>query len=715
MRTATSAILGALLVLTPVAWPVTRAAEQEPSSFKSHRELEDEQHRDLAPAAFEATSSGSSAGVEAAAVSASSPTRFVMGWAPYWLPGAWQSYRWSTLSQVAYFRSEVNFDGHLVAGGYNEPPTDLISTAHANGVTVALTFIPVGFSQDALNKELLFSPTYYRRAAQEMVDKVVAVGADGINVDFEGVTQGVSGYPDNRAAFVDFVREVTTRMHAAKPGSTVSVDVPAIDWNDAYDDAGLAANADYVVIMAYDYWWPGSGQAGPVAPLYDTAWRSDYSVRHSLDVLLGQVDRSKVVLGVPWYGIKFSTGSTAVPSNGSYVTHPRFNEASDAATQFGRTWYPTSQVPYVAGADPGSFQTWYDDYDSMNAKYSVAANEALHGVAVWALGYDGGRPEPWDALQLFGAPSPDTLTRLEGSDRYRTAIAISRDSFKVDDGAQCAVLATGTNWPDALGGAVLARACNGPLLLSKPDDLSGITADEVARVLPAGGLVHLLGGTSALSAEVENDVRGLGFTTNRIAGKDRVETATTLADSINNGPTAVVLGTKDNFPDVLSLAAPAAEHLYPVLLTASAKLSDATRNFLRGPRAANVKTVYVAGGESAVNSSVTDELTSMGLTVVRLAGNDRYETSAAVAASFAPSPTQVALATGTNFADGLTGAANAAGLKAPLLLVTSGTLPAAPWAYLQQHATSLVGGRVYGGFAAVSRAVQDVAQTLIAP
>ncbi|MFO0702319.1 MAG: cell wall-binding repeat-containing protein [Candidatus Andersenbacteria bacterium] len=420
---------------------------------------------------------------------------------------------------------------------------------------------------------------------------------------------------------------------------------------------------------------------------------------------------------MPWYGISTRRSRPACRQRAVVRgPNPDYPAAADEAAQYGRTWYPPSLVPYTTGVSNGAFQTWYDDFDSLTAKYSYAANNALHGVAVFALGYDGGRPEElWDALQNYGMPVPDTLVRLAGNDRYATAAVISRDSFPVDDGAQCVVLATGTNWPDALGGAVLARACNGPLLLTTPNDLLGTTADEIARVLPPGGMVHLLGGTAALSTEVENDLHGLGFATNRLAGSDRVTTASVVADFMSNGPSTVVIGTKDNFPDVLSIGGPAAENLYPVLLTARGTLSTATRNFLRGSHGASVKNIYVAGGTSAVSTTVTDQLTALGYAVTRLAGTDRYATSAAIATNFYPTPTQVTLATGTNFADGLTGAANAAGLKAPILLVTAGTLPTSPWSYLEQHALTLVGGRVYGGFAAVSRAVQDVAQTLIVP
>lgn len=92
-----------------------------------------------------------------------------------------------------------------------------------------------------------------------------------------------------------------------------------------------------------------------------------------------------------------------------------------------------------------------------------------------------------------------------------------------------------------------------------------------------------------------------------------------------------------------------------------------------------------------------------GTPVSRLAGADRYATAAAVAAEFPPGLPVVYVATGQDFPDALTGAALAGWREAPVLLVTSGSVPAATAAALLR----LRPGRivVLGGTAAVSDAV----------
>ena len=87
----------------------------------------------------------------------------------------------------------------------------------------------------------------------------------------------------------------------------------------------------------------------------------------------------------------------------------------------------------------------------------------------------------------------------------------------------------------------------------------------------------------------------------------------------------------------------------------------------------------------------------------RLAGDDRYETAAAVAAKFGTNVPVAYVASGATFADALAGAARAGSQGGPVLLTAAGSLPTATTKAL----TGLKPGRivVLGGRSAVSDAV----------
>jgi putative cell wall-binding protein/spore germination protein YaaH len=703
MKAVASFILVSLAIgLLPMSGYAQETSGQTlPPGFVSHRAEQDKLHID-----DDIPKSKAPATVQATSVAANSLSNEIWGFHPYWLGNAWQNYRWSALSTLAFFKIEVNYNGVVTTSNPNyEPDPALISTAHANGVKVVLAVTGVDASaQDAL----LGSATYRNTAVTQIVNKVIATGTDGVNIDFELVSGG------NRANFVAFMQQLTAQMHASLPGSSVSVDLPAIDWSSAYDTAALGQIVDRLMIMTYDYCGSWSSSACPVAPLYDTAWRSNYSVAASLATHLSLAPANKTLLGVPWYGASWRTTSSTVPSTATnWLGHLRYFEAEDEAASNTKHWYAPSQVPYTTG-NP-SFQTWYDDSASLTAKYQYAEAQDVAGVAVWALGYDGNRPEMWDALESYGAASQDPLQRLSGNNRYETAIATSQDLFPSADTADAVVLATGKNWPDALGGAVLARVKNGPLLLTDPSDITPSTATEIDRVLPTGGLVFLLGGTSAVSTEVENDLKGLGFNVVRLAGSNRVETAAGVATAAGGSPANIMLATSRDYADALSLSSPAAISREPILLTDPTSVPQATLDYLKGTFGAAVTMITIAGGTSAVSDSVVHQLQALGYTVQRLSGVDRYATSATIAQTFFPVTNSISLATGQNYADGLTGGPHAAAHLAPMLLVKSNDLPPSIWSYIEQRAVPINGGHLYGGMVAIQDAVKNVAQTLFAP
>ncbi len=45
------------------------------------------------------------------------------------------------------------------------------------------------------------------------------------------------------------------------------------------------------------------------------------------------------------------------------------------------------------------FQVWFDTDESLSLKYDLADARGYRGVGMWALGYDGSRPELWDELR----------------------------------------------------------------------------------------------------------------------------------------------------------------------------------------------------------------------------------------------------------------------------------------------------------------------------
>jgi putative cell wall-binding protein len=285
--------------------------------------------------------------------------------------------------------------------------------------------------------------------------------------------------------------------------------------------------------------------------------------------------------------------------------------------------------------------------------------------------------------------------------------------------AHAVVLATGASFPDALAGGPLAHAAMGPLLLTDPGSLTPETFDEIKRVLPIGGTVYVLGGTSAVSPAVADQLASYGYIVTRLGGTDRFATARLIADEVERlVPTpagqseAFVLATGQNFADALSAGPLAAIGDMPILLTDGSELDAATRDYLSG------KLVLPVGGPAYEAAGVpADPSQPCG----DLAGADRFATSAAVAhciadvrsAAGVPAPVFTGIATGTNYADALTGGAFLGMLGDPLLLTDPQSLsgPAADFLGSERQTVRIV--EIFGGPNAVSTGVESSILTLL--
>ena len=150
------------------------------------------------------------------------------------------------------------------------------------------------------------------------------------------------------------------------------------------------------------------------------------------------------------------------------------------------------------------------------------------------------------------------------------------------------------------------------------------------------------------------------------------------------------------YPDALSASATG----NPVLLVGKT-LTDNQKAYLA--TLGGNDDYYVIGGTAAVNATVMNQLKASKLgDVVRLEGNDRYETAAAVAEEFFGKAKTLVIASGNAFPDGLTGGVLANAMNAPLMLVNQYNTADAADFVDDNSVRSVV---AIGGTAAISNAV----------
>ena len=190
------------------------------------------------------------------------PDMTVYAYHPYWESDPTQLH-WDQLTHVAIFEVELKSDGTLAdTDNWTDVAAGVVAAAHAHGVKVHLCVISF---DESVQSSVLQSASKRATAVAELKSLVDQYGADGVNVDVEGMDDSLSG------EFVQFI----TELHDAV--GEVYIATPAVDWLGAYDYSQLAANSEGLFIMGYGYHWTG-GDPGPNDPLYGGGDWSTYSL-----------------------------------------------------------------------------------------------------------------------------------------------------------------------------------------------------------------------------------------------------------------------------------------------------------------------------------------------------------------------------------------------------------------------------------------------------
>ncbi len=270
-------------------------------------------------------------------------------------------------------------------------------------------------------------------------------------------------------------------------------------------------------------------------------------------------------------------------------------------------------------------------------------------------------------------------------------------------------MATAQDFPDALGSTPLAAALDAPLLLLRGGELSDTVLAEIRRL--GATRATILGGPDVVPSSTEDRLASQGVTVRRLAGADRYETAALVAVEAGPSPKAQAVVASGEFSaDALSAGSLAGgPDRLPVLLATTGDVPEASMTALAR---LGVAQVMLIGGTEILRPEVEAELVAAGMRVVRLAGPDRFATSARVAtdafARLAAGDVDLVTASGTSFPDALSAGPLVARLDGVLLLIPPDDLARASEGvrFIRDSATRLVESRLLGGESAVNGAVE---------
>lgn len=355
----------------------------------------------------------------------------VFGWHPYWVGSVYNNYQWNLLSDLCYFDYTVSPNtGNNTNASFAWSTSAAVTAAINNGTNVHIC--ATMFSS---HSTFWASSTAQQTFITNIISLLQARNGKGVNIDFEGMGSA------DRIPFTAFMQNLSAQLHAAIPGSELSVALYAVDWSNTFDIAGLSPYVDLFIIMGYDYYWSGSTNAGPTDPLYNFETSYNRTLTRSITFYLAQgMPQSKLLLGLPYYGRQWQTLSNTIPSatvaNTSSTKTYSVVRANANGYYSNPLWETNSFSTYY------TFQVssaWYQlfcvsDY-SLRARFDVVNQRNIGGIGIWALGYDDGYAEFWNAISdkfsnCAVVPCSDTLWDMGGPNRnyydnenYTTLIA----------------------------------------------------------------------------------------------------------------------------------------------------------------------------------------------------------------------------------------------------------------------------------------------------
>jgi spore germination protein YaaH len=261
---------------------------------------------------------------------------------------------------------------------------DYVKEAHAAGLDVWVVFDDNRNKENFKLMDLLPHAESRAKIIKEALAQVTLLGADGLNLDFESIDK-----PEKSQPFIEFVREMSIACRAQ--GIVFSIDNYYPIYNKLMNIKEQGVVADYIILMGYDEHTNSSPEPGPVASIG--------FVEQGIDLVLNDVDPSKVINAVPFYSRAWypnDEGNTTCE-----VVHMKNIDKYLSDKGITVSWDEETGQNYGSNttSDGTQYEIWVEDPQSLAKKIEVMKSKNLAGIAEWAIGQE--TSEAWDVITSY--------------------------------------------------------------------------------------------------------------------------------------------------------------------------------------------------------------------------------------------------------------------------------------------------------------------------
>jgi chitinase len=443
------------------------------------------------------------------------PNHLIVGYSASWFDGIYppESYNYDAFTHIIRSFLIPKADGTITAqGGYWDP--ELEKTAHAHGVKLLASL--GGAAQNADNWLSMARDPKAEKTFFDNLEKMITDNHyDGVDIDWE---PSALTDPD-QATYTDFMKALRIRF----PNWILTTALGAGDYYGKHISwAEVAKQVDWINWMTYDLAGNWTGHAAHNANLYVSKdFRADLSIDQDLDLKEKTygLPPEKIVLGIPFYGIRFFTEHMGgaftgdASKQGSEIQYYEIVPLVGSSKGFQKFWDEGAQVPYLEEKN-GKCVISYDDPKSIAIKCDYAVKKGLKGVMIWNIGADvtgantpllntiakayGAPVVPMPAaglaksIQTFASSVKDTYGKLQAARGKFSAAGKAEDAKAVDPGTLPDLTVPSSQDVKALGKKLWEFQCDLSLLNRKLQNcqnaLDSIPVKEVAgQKIPAQG------------------------------------------------------------------------------------------------------------------------------------------------------------------------------------------------------------------------------------
>ncbi|MGB2867386.1 MAG: glycosyl hydrolase family 18 protein [Bacteroidota bacterium] len=288
---------------------------------------------------------------------------------------------YANLTHICVAFAYPNSNGSLGSDG-GIPFSSLVQSAHNQGIKILISL-----GGGAMSTQFA-SATADSAVRSVFINNIVgflqANSYDGVDIDWE-----TPANTTETGQLTAFVRELRDRFNQVNTVWLITMAVPPTNYGGQhFDYPSIVDLVDWFNIMGYDFYGSWSGYAGHGSPLYQSPSDPNQAGSDSAAVMymtVRGVPNSKLVLGIPFYGVQFSASGLYKQVAVATTSNPVHSDVVNyLASGWTYQWDDVSKVPYLLNSTSTQFVT-FEDTNSIKLKGAFAVRKGLGGLMCWEL------------------------------------------------------------------------------------------------------------------------------------------------------------------------------------------------------------------------------------------------------------------------------------------------------------------------------------------